>query len=67
MNNICLTTFCNKGFLERTENTIKEVRTNGKYSGTIVLLVGDDLKHYQINDPNVVVKYFLKLLLLNLI
>ena len=54
----CITTFCDKNYLSKTEQTIKELRINGQYSDTIILMVGDDLKHYQINDPNVIVKYF---------
>jgi len=41
----CVVTFCNKNFLQRTEQTIAELRTKGKYTDTIVLMVGDDLKH----------------------
>ena len=58
MNSICITTFCNKDFLNRTEETIRQLRTNGNYSGQIVLLVGDDLKYYKNNDSNLLVKYF---------
>jgi hypothetical protein len=54
----CLTTFCNKNFLSRTEQTIAELRTKGQYSDKIILMVGDDLKHYTLNDSNVIVKYF---------
>jgi hypothetical protein len=54
----CVVTFCNKNFLSRTEQTIAELRMNGQYNDKIVLMVGDDLKHYTLNDPNVVVKYF---------
>jgi|694.fasta_scaffold68706_3 hypothetical protein len=54
----CLTTFCNKNFLSKTEQTIAELRTKGQYDDKIILMVGDDLKHYSLNDSNVVVKYF---------
>lgn len=58
MKNQCIITFCDKNYLSKTEQTIKELRTNGKYFETIVLMVGDDLKHYKINDNNIIVKYF---------
>lgn len=56
--NQCVITFCNKSHLSRTEQTISELRTHGNYTDTIVLMVGDDLKHYTTNDTNIIVKYF---------
>lgn len=58
MNNICVITFCDKNYLSKTEQTIRELRENGKYDREIILMVGDDLKHYTNNDPKLKVKYF---------
>ena len=58
MKKSCIITFCDKNYLSKTEQTIKELRTNGQYADTIILMVGDDLKHYKINDANIIVKYF---------
>lgn len=58
MNDTCVITFCDKNYLSKTEQTIKELRTLGSYNSTIVLMVGDDLKHYQTSDANIIVKHF---------
>lgn len=57
--NSCIITFCNKSHLQKAFGTINQLRISGKYTGDIVLLVGDDLKDLEL-DPayNIIVKYF---------
>lgn len=46
----------NSNFLQKTKETIRQIRTVGKYNEDIVLLVGNDLK--DISIENVIVKFF---------
>jgi hypothetical protein len=58
MNNTCVITFCDKNYLNQAQFTINALRTVGEYFGTIVLMVGDDLKDLKTNDSNLIIKYF---------
>jgi hypothetical protein len=58
MNNTCVITFCDKNYLNQAEMTISQLRYVGNYSGDVVLMVGDDLKHLTSDDPKTIIKYF---------
>jgi hypothetical protein len=50
---------CDSLFLVKAIKTIKQIRTIGKYSGDIVLMIGDDLRDRNIAiDSNTIIKYF---------
>jgi hypothetical protein len=58
-NNFCFVTLTNEPYLNRAHQTIQELRTNGKYQGKIVVIIGDDLKdRVDYDDENVIIKYF---------
>ena len=56
MSEKCVILMCNSPYLDKTKNTILQLRTIGEYKDDIVLLVGDDLKNLSMD--NVIVKYF---------
>lgn len=56
----CIVSYTNEKFLPKVQVMIDEIREVGKYSGDIVIIVGDDLKDrlkYD-GDDKVIVKYF---------
>lgn len=54
----CIILISNANFLEKTKNTIKQIRQIGRYTDDIVILVGEDLKNLSGFDDKVIVKYF---------
>lgn len=58
MSDNCVILMCNKPYLEKAKNTIKQLRDVGKYQDDIVLLIGNDLKDENILIDNVIIKYF---------
>ena len=44
MTDNCIILMCNKPYLEKAKQTIKEIRDIGKYQDDIVLMIGNDLK-----------------------
>jgi hypothetical protein len=49
---------CDRLYLEKAKNTIKELREIGKYQDDVVLIIGDDLKNEDIVIDNVIIKHF---------
>lgn len=47
MANNCVVFVCNKGYFDRFIHSVNQLVTNGKYTGNICLVIGDDL----LNDP----------------
>ena len=41
---ICVLFVCNKKYMGKFQNTLNMLRTNGKYEGEVVLIIGNDLK-----------------------
>ena len=54
----CIVLVCNRKYLSQFEYTYNLLRTNGKYNGDIVLVIGDDLKEDDLKYEGVIVKYF---------
>lgn len=54
----CVVTFCNAGYLNKAQDTIRQLINRGEYKNDIVLLVGDDLKHLEGKHDYFIVKYF---------
>ena len=59
----CIILMSNMSFLQKTQETIKQLRQIGKYTDDIVLLIGDDLNKYNkldkfFSDKNLIIKYF---------
>ena len=44
MKEICITLVFDKGYVNKSHETIKEIREIGKYNGDIVCIISDDLK-----------------------
>ena len=61
MKDFCIVLFFNKKFVNKSYDTIKQIREVGLYNGEIVCIIGDDLKDYTdllYKDNNIVIKYF---------
>ena len=62
--NTCVVFLCNKKYFNKFINSCNQLITNGKYSGNICLVIGDDLnndnliKSNFIKNNNILVKYF---------
>jgi hypothetical protein len=61
MKDFCIILVFNKKFVDKSKETIKQIREIGKYNGDIVCIIGDDLKDdidilYQ--DENIIIKHF---------
>jgi hypothetical protein len=57
----CVVFVCDKAYLHKFKNTLHCLRKNGKYTGDITLIVGNDLKSQEkelSEEHNVNVKYF---------
>lgn len=69
MKDICVVFCCNKNYFDKFKFTYNQLINNGKYTGEICLIVGDDLKNICNNDfikkNNIIIKYFPNLPLLN--
>ena len=61
---LCVVFVCNKNYFQNFLHTCKQLVTNGKYTGEICLVIGDDLKdddllHHQfIEKHNIIIKHF---------
>jgi len=62
--NICVVFLCNKAYFSKFIDTCNQLITNGKYSGNICLVVGDDLHNNELLDcdtiknNNIIIKHF---------
>ena len=62
--NICVALMCNKPYFKNFIYTCNQLVTNGKYNGTICLVIGDDLLNDEILDCDsiknntVIIKHF---------
>jgi hypothetical protein len=62
--NICVVFVCNKLYFSKFINTCNQLVTNGKYTGNICLVIGDDLQgdtlleSDTIKNNNVIIKHF---------
>lgn len=43
---------CNKPYLQKFKNSYTQLRRNGKYSGDVCLIIGDDLTKEELNKDN---------------
>ena len=41
---VCVLFVCNNKYINKFQNTLNMLRTNGKYEGEVVLIIGNDLK-----------------------
>jgi hypothetical protein len=63
-NNICIVFLCDKAYFNKFIYTCNQLVTNGKYNGTICLVIGDDLYNDKlldcdtVNNNNIIIKYF---------
>lgn len=57
MNNTCIVFICTSNYFERFAYTYNQLISNGKYSGDVCLVVGDDLKNLKL-DQNIIIKHF---------
>lgn len=63
-NNICIVFLCDKAYFNKFIYTCNQLVTNGKYNGSICLVIGDDLHNDKlldcdtINNNNIIIKYF---------
>tara|TARA_Y100000389_G_C17468150_1_gene527662 strand:- start:3317 stop:4132 length:816 start_codon:yes stop_codon:yes gene_type:complete len=59
---LCVVFCCNQQYFNRFKLTHNQLISNGKYNGTVCLIVGDDLKNiendYYIKKYNIIIKYF---------
>ena len=61
MKDICITLVFDKGYINKSYETIKEIREIGQYTGDIVCIISDDLKDYTdllYVDKNIILKHF---------
>lgn len=64
MNNLCVVFTCNKPFFDKFIKTCNQLFLNGKYTGTVCLIIGDDLYNDStlncefIKKNNIIVKHF---------
>jgi hypothetical protein len=61
MKNFCIILVFNKKYLEKSYNTIKQIRETGQYNGDIVCIISDDLKDFTnllYVDNNIIIKHF---------
>lgn len=62
--NICAVFLCDKNYFNKFLHTCEQLITNGKYTGQICLVIGDDLnndpmlQHPLIVQNNIIIKYF---------
>jgi hypothetical protein len=62
--NVCVALMCNKLYFKKFIYTCNQLVTNGKYNGTICLVIGDDLLNDKmldcdiIKNNNIIIKYF---------
>lgn len=61
MKKFCIILVFNKNYVEKSYNTIRQIREIGLYKGDIVCIIGDDLKNcidILHKDDNIIIKYF---------
>lgn len=67
MNNndkVCVVFLCNKAYFSKFVDTCSKLIENGKYNGTVCLVIGDDLNNDELLDSefiknnNIIIKYF---------
>lgn len=61
MKDFCVILVFNKKFVDKSHETIKQIREVGKYNGDIVCIISDDLKDnidLLYRDENIIIKHF---------
>jgi hypothetical protein len=60
MKDFCVILVFNKKFVDKSHETIKQIRQVGKYDGDIVCIISDDLKDdvdLLYHDENIIIKH----------
>ena len=61
MKDFCITLVFDKGYINKSHETIKEIREIGQYTGDIVCIISDDLQDHTdslYKDDNIIIKHF---------